>query len=111
MPGNILTIASAIMCPHGGQAILLTSNTKVSPVGVPALLGSDVHPVVGCPFTLPGPKYSPCIRIEWSAGASTSTVDGIPVLVQSSIGKCFSPEGAIQGVAVIVNTQVKVSAQ
>lgn len=109
MPGNILTISSTIMCPHGGQAILLTSNTKVSPVGVPALLESDIHPVVGCPFTI-GPKYSPCIRIEWSSGATSSAVDGIPVLIQSSIGKCFSPEGAIQGVALVVNTQIKVSA-
>jgi hypothetical protein len=38
-------------------------------------------------------------------------VNGTPVLTQSSIGMCYSPESAIQGVAVIVNTQMKVSAQ
>lgn len=110
MPGNILTTNSTIMCPHGGQAQLFTSNVKVNADGAPALLETDIHPVVGCPFTLPGPKPSPCIKIEWSAGASKVTVDGTPVLVQSSIGLCSSPEGAPQGTAIIVNTQVKDSA-
>jgi hypothetical protein len=31
--------------------------------------------------------------------------------VQSSIGKCYSAEGAVQGVANIVNTQMKASAR
>ena len=37
-------------------------------------------------------------------------VDGTPVLVQSSIGKCYSPEGAMQGLANIAATQTKISA-
>jgi hypothetical protein len=110
MPGNNLTTASQIMCPHAGQAILFTSNTRVLAGGAPVLLETDVHPVVGCPFTI-GPKYSPCIRIEWTAGASKATVNGTPVLVQSSIGKCISPEGAPQGVAVVANTQMSASSQ
>jgi hypothetical protein len=111
MPGHILNTASTIMCPHGGQAQLFTSNTRVFACGSPALLETDVHPVVGCPFTLPGPKPSPCVRIEWSAGASRVKVTGVPVLVRSSLGNCFSPEGALQGIAVIVNTQIKDGAQ
>lgn len=109
MPGNILTTASTIMCPHSGSAILSTANTKGFATNAPALLEMDVHPVAGCPFTI-GPKYSPCIRIEWSAGAGKVTVNGTPVLVKSSIGKCINPEGAPQGVAIIVNTQIKASA-
>lgn len=110
MPGNILTTASTIMCTHGGQAILSTSNTKVFANGAPALLELDVHPVAGCPFTV-GTKYSPCVRIEWSAEASKVTVNGTAVLVQSSIGKCINAEGATQGVATIVNTQMEAFAQ
>jgi len=106
MPNN-LTTASQVMCPHGGQAILTTSNTKVFAGGAPVLLESDIHPVAGCPFTI-GPKYSPCVRIEWTAGASKVTVNGIKPLVQSSVGKCYSPESALQGVAIVVNTQIKV---
>lgn len=110
MAGNVLTTASTIMCTHGGQATLFTLNSKVFAQGAPALLETDVHPVAGCPFTV-GPKYSPCVRIEWSAGSTQVAVNGTPVLTQSSIGKCFGAEGAIQGVATIVNTQPKVSAR
>jgi hypothetical protein len=110
MPGNILTTNSTIMCPHGGRATLFTSNTRVFAGNALALLESGIHPVVGCPFTV-GTKYSPCVRIEWSAGASRATINGTPVLVQSSIGKCINAEGATQGVAIIVNTQIKASAQ
>ena len=110
MPGNNLTVASQIQCPHAGQAVLFTLNTRVLAGAAPVLLESDVHPVVGCPFTV-GTKYSPCIRIEWTAGASKVTVNGTPVLVQSSIGKCISPEGAPQGIAIVVNTQMRASSQ
>ncbi|MBW4671118.1 MAG: hypothetical protein KME60_27765 [Cyanomargarita calcarea GSE-NOS-MK-12-04C] len=109
MPGNHLTTSSQIMCPHGGQAILFTSNTQANAVSTPVLLESDIHPVAGCPFTV-GPKYSPCVRIEWSAGSSKTSVNGTATLVQSSIGKCINAEGAPQGIAIVVNTQPKASA-
>ncbi len=110
MPGNVLNTSSLIMCPHGGQAVLFTTNTKVFAQGAPALLESDIHPVVGCPFTV-GPKYSPCIRIEWAGGTARSTADGTPELNQTSVGTCFNAEGATQGVAIIVSTQIKASGQ
>jgi len=110
MPGKQLTISSTILCPHGGQAILVTGNVRVSADRARVLLESDRHTIVGCPFTI-GPKYSPCVRIEWSAGAAKATMDGTPVLVQSSIGQCINAEGAPQGVAIIVNQQIKVSSQ
>jgi hypothetical protein len=114
MPGNILTATSTVLCPHGGQAILTTANSKLMVDNAPALLESDVHAVAGCPFQIPigtGTKPSPCIRIEWAGGATSVTVNGTGVLVKSSVGKCLSPEGAPQGVALIVNTQMKTTAQ
>jgi hypothetical protein len=114
MPGFILNIASTVLCMHGGSAILTTSNTKLNVDNLPALLESDIHAVAGCPFQIPigtGTKPSPCIRIEWAAGSTQVKVNGVGVLVQSSIGKCFSPEGMLQGIANIVNTQTKTNAQ
>jgi hypothetical protein len=105
---------STVLCTHGGTAILTTSNSKLAVDNAPALLESDVHSVAGCPFQIPAPsgtKPSPCIRIQWSGGAVKLGVGGVGVLVQSSIGQCYSAEGAVQGVANIVNTQVKISAQ
>jgi hypothetical protein len=107
MPGYILTTASQVMCTHGGSAILTTSNTQMIVDNSPALLESDVHSVAGCPFTLPGPKPSPCIRIEWTAGATMCKSNGTKVLVQSSIGKCISAEGSTQGLALVIQTQMK----
>lgn len=107
MPGYILTAASTVMCTHGGTATLTTANTKMKIDGSPALLESDIHSVAGCPFTIPPSKPSPCIRIEWSLGATTCKCDGTPVLIQSSVGKCISAEGATQGVAIVAMTQMK----
>lgn len=109
MPGNILTTASNILCPHGGKAILFTSNRKIFARGAPALLKSDVHIIAGCPFTT-GPKYSPCVRIEWSDEASKVTIQETDVLIKSSVGKCFNAEGGIQGYAIISNSQTEASA-
>ncbi len=109
MPGNALTTASTIMCTHGGQATLTTANTRVK-AGAQILLETDIHTVTGCPFTI-GNKYSPCVRIEWSAGTSNVNVNNTPALVQSSMGTCYNAENAVQGVATVVNTQMKVTAQ
>jgi hypothetical protein len=111
MPGEFLTVQSQIQCPHGGQAVLTTANSKVSAVSAFILLESDVHQVAGCSFTLPGPKPSPCVTIEWQAGAAKSTINGTKGLLKSSIGQCKSAEGAVQGTAIIVNTQMKVKGQ
>lgn len=100
---------SQVKCTHGGTAILITSNTKVMADNAFALLESDVHPVVGCPFTV-GTKYSPCVRIEWTAGASKMKSNGIKVLIRSSVGKCINAESAPQGVAIIATTQMKTTA-
>lgn len=110
MPGYILTTMSQVKCMHGGTATLTTANAKLKIDGSPALLESDIHPVAGCPFTLPNGKPQPCIRIEWTAGAVTCKVDGTKVLIKASIGKCISAEGAIQGVAIIGQTQTKAKA-
>jgi hypothetical protein len=110
MPGRVLTTGSQVKCPHGGSAILTTANAKVRAASGYVLLQSDVHPVAGCAFTI-GTKPSPCIRIEWSAGAAQVSVGGQPPLVESSIGTCYSPESAPQGVALIVSAEPKVSAR
>jgi hypothetical protein len=95
---------------HGGTAVLTTANTQLKVDGAPALLESDVHSVAGCPFTIPPAKPSPCIKIEWAMGAVMCKSNGGGVLIQSSIGRCISAEGAIQGIAIIAQTQMKIQA-
>lgn len=109
MAGPLLTTSSKIQCPHGGRAFLTTSNRTTS-AGARILLESDVHQVVGCPFTV-GSKYQPCVTIAWSAGASAVSIGGEKALVKSSIGKCKNAEGAVQGVAIVGQTQQRASAR
>ncbi len=110
MPGRLLTTNSQIQCPHGGQAVLMTTDTAVSAQSGRVLLESDVHVVAGCPFTI-GPKPSPCVRIQWQMGASQVAVSSVKPLMTTSLGTCYSPESAPQGLALIVNTQQKASAR
>ena len=105
---HYLTIASQIQCPHGGQLVLTTGNSKVSAGGSFVLLESDQHVVAGCPFTV-GPKYSPCVSVQWSAGSAKTSAGSKP-LTDSSIGVCYSPEKAPQGTAIVVQTQQQVEA-
>jgi hypothetical protein len=102
MTTPVLTVASQVMCIHGGQAILTTSNSQLTAGGSPVLLESDIHPVVGCPFTV-GVVYMPCVTIQWQAPATALKVNGTPVLLATSIGQCMNASGAPQGVAIVSN--------
>lgn len=100
----LLTTTSTVMCPHGGQATLTTTNTDAVIDGAPALLQTDQHPVVGCPFTI-GTFYTPCVVIRWSTGATQTKVHEVAVLLQNSVGICYSGAQAPQGAAMVVQTQ------
>lgn len=105
----ILTVDNQIMCPHGGQAILTTSNSLLTVDGSPALLESDIHQIAGCPFVV-GVVYSPCVLIEWSSGAESLTVNDTGVLTEISVGICSNAAGAPQGVALIVDANPELDA-
>lgn len=101
----IVTTLSQAMCPHGGQVILSTTADAVCQIqGGFALLETDVHAVVGCPFFL-GLVYHPCVMVRWAAGATMTKVNGIPVLLQTSVGICYAADQAPQGPALITQTQ------
>jgi hypothetical protein len=100
----ILTTTSTVMCPHGGQALLITSNTQAMVDGAPMLLQTDVHPIIGCPFT--PVAYSPCVSIRWLTGATQTSI-GVPVLLQNSVGLCLNAAQVPQGTAIVVQVQQK----
>ena len=101
----ILTTTSTVMCPHGGTAILVTANTEAVIDGAPALLQTDQHFIVGCPFT--PIAYSPCVTIRWVTGATQTMVHDVPVLLQTSVGLCLNAAQLPQGTAVVVQVQQK----
>ena len=85
------------------MAQLLTTNTEALIDGAPALLQSDVHPIVGCPFT--PVAYSPCVSIRWVTAATQTSVRNVPVLLQTSVGLCLNAAQAPQGTALVVQVQ------
>ncbi len=105
MPGFFLTTAATVMCTHGGTATLVTANAQAR-AGAAILLESDVHVVAGCSLSGATPP-SPCVRIEWAAGAGSVKVGGGKALVQSSVGKCLNAAGAPQGVAIVIPGQFR----
>jgi hypothetical protein len=96
----VLTTASQAQCMHGGMVLLLTTNSTLLAGGSPALLESDIHFVVGCPFTV-GIVYMPCVTVQWQAAATSLTVNGVGVLTETSIGECLNAAGAPQGIAIV----------
>ena len=100
---SMLTTASTVMCPHGGMAQLITTNTEALIDGAPVLLQTDLHPIVGCPFT--PVAYTPCVLIRWVTAATKTTIHDVPVLLQTSVGLCLNAAQAPQGTAIVVQTQ------
>jgi hypothetical protein len=105
----ILTIQNQIQCPHGGQAILTTTNSVLTVDGIPALLETDMPVIVGCPFTV-GVVYSPCAVIQWSGAAEYLTVNDVGVVLATSQGLCSNAAGAPQGPAMINDATPEVGA-
>lgn len=100
MPAPILTAAATVMCPHGGQAKFVPSNPQMTIAGSPVILATDVTTIVGCPFNISGAP-APCLTIQWTNPAVQTSVMGIPVVLQTSVGLCM---GGSPGVpAIIVN--------
>ncbi|MBX3117498.1 MAG: hypothetical protein KF784_00415 [Fimbriimonadaceae bacterium] len=110
MPGPIYNVGATVICPHGGQVTPVPTSTRVLFSGTPAVLVPDTCTVAGCAFTLPGPKPSPCIRVQWLVGATRVLIEGRPPLIQTSTGLCLSPEQAPQGPPTITVTQMRVIA-
>ena len=101
----ILTTTSTVICPHGGMAQLVTTNTEALIDGAPALLLTDVHPIVGCPFT--PVAYSPCVVIRWVTAATRTSFRNVPVLLQTSVGLCLNAAQVPQGTAIVLQVQQK----
>jgi uncharacterized Zn-binding protein involved in type VI secretion len=110
MPGLVYTVGAAAICPHGGQITVIPSSPRVLIGGMPVATMGDQYLIAGCAFTLPGPKPSPCLKVQWLVPAARVLVNGQPVIVQTSSGLCLSPEQAPQGPPSIVGPQPRVTA-
>jgi len=108
MPGFLFHVGATAMCPHAGQVAVISSNTRVFLSGQPAATFSDTYTIAGCPFTVPGPKPQPCIKVQWLVPATRVMVNHQPVILQDSTGLCLSAEQIPQGPPNVIVTQIRV---
>jgi len=107
---ELLTTLTQVQCPHGGTfQVAMPQNQQSEAVEGRVLVETDVHTMMTpCGF-MRGQQPSPCARIGWQAGAVQVTVGGTAALTRSSVGTCYSADGAPQGLALISSTQSQVS--
>jgi hypothetical protein len=110
MPGTLVHVGATVLCTHGIPVQIVPGSPRVLVSGMPVATMVDQYLVAGCPFTLPGPKPSPCIKVQWLVPAVRVLVNGAPPIINTSAGLCLSPEQVPQGPPVIATTQPRVIA-
>jgi hypothetical protein len=109
--GFLIDKNAVILCTHGGSTQIQTPNVRVKAGGGYVTTVNDLFTIAGCPFTVPGPKPQPCIKIQWLVPSARVKVNGSPVLLQNSTGICQSAEQVPQGAPKILVTQLRVKGQ
>ena len=111
MPGYLLHVSATILCPHGGQATIAPTNSRVKVSGQYVAVVSDTTSVAGCSFQVPvpgGTKPQPCVTVKWLMPALRVKVMGNYVLLKDSQGLCQSAEQIPQGPPNATPTQFRV---
>lgn len=104
---QLLTTASSMMCPHGGQVQAISSNTRAK-ASAPILRASDTFTIVGCPLNVASVPH-PCMTVQWVKTNLRSKAGGDFVLAMDSVGLCLAADQAPQGTVIVSNTQPKAS--
>ena len=112
MPGLLLHVGATVQCPHQVPAMTAPAQPRVLASGQPVATTANVFTVAGCPFTLPGPKPSPCVTVRWTMPAARVLVNGQPALLAPvsgpGAGLCLSPEQVPQGPPMVGAIQSRV---
>lgn len=111
MSGSLLDAGAVIGCPHGGRVTAATTPTGgVRVQGAAVATTAHTYVVTGCPHTVDR-LPSPCVSVRWTVGGSGSgvTVDGVPVLLDTSAAQCLTAAFVPQGPPVVQAAQRKVT--
>ncbi|MFF4834345.1 hypothetical protein [Streptomyces sp. NPDC001315] len=106
--GSLLDAGAVIGCPHGGRVTATTSAGGVRAAGATVATAAHTYAVTGCPHTVDGVP-TPCVAVRWTADGTGITVDGAPVLLDTSAAQCLSAALVPQGPPVVQTAQRKVT--
>lgn len=107
---GLVTTASVLMCPHGGQVTIVSSNARTKAAGSFVARASDSFTIAGCPFVI-GVVPHPCVLIHWAQPAARSQAVSDFTVTDQSLGLCSGPDQAVQGSAVVTVTQPRGTGQ
>jgi hypothetical protein len=107
MPGTLFHVGAVATCPHGGQVIASSTNTRVAASGMPVALMTDQFKVAGCAFTPPSGIPQPCVIVQWTAPTARTLVNGQPAITALSVGLCIAANGVPNGPATVTSTQMR----
>lgn len=114
MPGLLLHVMATVQCPHGIPANSPPTQTRVQVLTQPVATTANQFTVVGCPFTVPGPKPQPCVLVKWLMPATRVKILGVPALLApapgTGAGICQSPDQIPNGPPMINQMQSRVVA-
>ncbi len=114
MPGFLLHVGATVQCTHAAVATTPPAQPRVLVSGLPVATVANLWTVAGCPFTVPGPKPQPCIRIQWTMPSARVLVNGQPAVLAPApgpgAGLCLSAEQIPQGPPIVGAVQARVSA-
>ena len=110
MSGNLLHVNATVLCPHGGQATVPPSQSRVQVSGQPVVTLADVYTIAGCGFNVSGAP-SPCVTIRWVTPSGRIRLNGQPALLQGSVGLCQNAAQAPQGPKTVVAVQQRAVGQ
>ncbi len=109
MADPLLHVSMTAYCPHpSGSVSVVTTNTRVKVAGQYAATVSDTFTIAGCEFNPTGSSPSPCLTIQWIAGATRVKVTGSSAVLTTSNGLCEAAGALPQGAPQIVQTQERV---
>jgi hypothetical protein len=95
MPGFLLHTGAVMTCTHGIPVQIPPVQPRVFVSGQPVATMASKLAVIGCPFTIPGPKSQPCVTVKWLMPTTRVLVAGQPAIVQPTPGPgpaiCQSP--------------------
>jgi hypothetical protein len=116
MPGFILHVGAVMQCTHQAPATTAPVQPRVTVSAQPVAITTNQLLVAGCPFTVPGPKPQPCVKVLWTMPSTRILVAGQPVLLQTppgpgvGAGVCQSIEQIPQGPPTVSTIQARVTA-
>ena len=108
MVSSLLHVGAIILCPHGGQVSLMTSNSRVFVSRQPVVTQNDTSIIAGCTYAIPSYSPHPCVLVKWFIPATRVFMKSQPVILQNSVGMCQSADQSTQGPPNIVSLQCRV---